>query len=108
VIITGALLALWWNRLFPHGYQGLTPANNSWHEKIVEFERDRVLSMSKGLAGTGAGFLVALITALLKGEIVSQVSYVAILGCAVGAMGAILLAWSISMSTRDFVLNPTR
>jgi hypothetical protein len=102
-VVVGALLALGWSSLFARSYSGISPGSNAWHERAVELERDRVLAISKGLTGAGAGFLATLIAALLKGEILAQVSYVSLVGLVVGAMGAILLGWSINIATRQFI-----
>ena len=64
------------------------------------------MTIAKGLAGTGAGFLVALLTGILKDEFRVRVPAVLFIGCLAGAIGAVLLAWLINASTRRFTWDP--
>jgi hypothetical protein len=63
-------------------------------------ERDRVLAVAKGTAASAAGFLTALVIALLKQEIKATVPGVAILGCLAGVVGLLLFASQMSLSVR--------
>jgi hypothetical protein len=84
----------------------LGPSTFSDGVKLVEWERDRVMSAAKGIASTAAGFLVAIATALLKVEIGNEIPRVAVLGCVLGAVGALLLGADLARSTRAFTLDP--
>jgi hypothetical protein len=66
----------------------------------VVWERDRVLAVAKGTAGSAAGFLSALIVALLEREIKAEVPGIAVLGCLLGAVGLLLFAAKMSVSVR--------
>lgn len=64
--------------------------------KAIEFERDRVGAVAKGLAGASGGFLVALLFALIKDEISDQLSFPALLGTLAGSVGLLTLAACLS------------
>jgi len=66
----------------------------------LEWERDRVLSVAKGTATSAAGFLTALVVALLKHDVNDTVPGISILGCLAGALGLLLFASQMSLSVR--------
>jgi hypothetical protein len=89
---------------FPVRFQSVPTGD--YGGKLVEWERDRSLGVAKGLAGTAAGFLTSLFIAVLKGEITANVSGLSLLGCVLGAVGALLLAAEISRDTTAFTRSP--
>ena len=105
--IISAIGLVWWYGYyaFPIRISNFNP-KDEWHRKMAELERDRVLSSAKGIASTSAGFFIAILTALLKGEIAATVPMDATLGCVAGALGALLLAAAISASTQPFTSKP--
>lgn len=77
-----------------------------YHLKLIEWERDRVATAAKGVAGTSVGFLAAVVTALVKDEISGAVSGLCILGCLLGAAGVLLLGIHWSLAAGRFVRHP--
>jgi hypothetical protein len=71
--------------------------------KLIEWERDRVMSAAKGIGATAGAFLAGLITALLSAEIKAEVPQSAVLGCLLGAVGALFIAVDLAKSTQGFV-----
>lgn len=64
--------------------------------KAIEFERDRIGALSKGVAGGAAAFLSALLIALVKDELSEQLSFVVLLGLFAGSVGLLTLAACLS------------
>jgi hypothetical protein len=96
------VLIIWLYRYaFPRGPRTYR-VGNDWDRKLVEFERDRVLSAAKGIGSTAAGFLTAVVLAFAKSEITAQVSRWSLLGSVLGVVGALLLAATMSASTRSY------
>ena len=71
-------------------------------QTLVGWEQDRVMACAKGIASSSAGFLAAVVTALLKPEVRAP-SVVAVVGCVSGAVGLLLLAALLSYDARSFV-----
>ena len=73
-----ALVFSWW--WLPSAFPQPDPifmvptVDKTWREKRVEFERDRVQGVAKGIATTVAGFLASLLLAAFKNEIQTNVS----------------------------------
>jgi hypothetical protein len=82
---------------------GAPPLGQPWHEKLIDWERDRILMAAKGTGSTAAGFLTALVAAVLKNDIKDNVSTFTVIGCIAGAVGALVLASNMSANTRHFV-----
>jgi hypothetical protein len=66
----------------------------------LSWERDRVLAVAKGTASSAVGFLTAVVVALLRQDIKSDVPEIAVLGCLLGAVGLLLFAAQMSLSVR--------
>ena len=93
-IVAGSLLALLRSsaaRPAPFGF-AFDPAPGHPHWDLVAWERDRVQSLAKGMAGGAVTFLTSLFTAVLKGEVADTVPSVWIVGAALGVVGSLLMA----------------
>lgn len=64
--------------------------------KAIEFERDRIGALSKGIAGGAAAFISALLIAIVKDELSAQLSFVVLLGLFAGSVGLLTLAACLS------------
>jgi hypothetical protein len=110
-LVIEVLLLVWLPSAFPKDPR---PDNfrpdplQEWHDKLIEWERNRVLSAAKGIGSSAIGFLTALVLALAKGEIAVQVSGFSLLGCALGALGALVLAAAMNAATRKFLWDLLR
>lgn len=92
----------WWSlRLYP---QDLRPGDKgqTHTQKLVEWERDRVMTLAKGIAGTAAAYFAALIPLIFKGEISANISGLTVTGTVIGFFGALLLAGDIAAATTEF------
>ncbi len=105
VTVGGAVLTIGvmsaWLRLSKFGqidFDGRWDASRV--DLVVGWERERIFGAAKGIASTAAGFLVTLVTILLKDEIKVELSGWSILGIVLGAVGGLVLAASLSARTR--------
>jgi hypothetical protein len=105
-LVVEVFLFWWLGQAFPQRLASFNP-DRAWDLKLVEFERDRVQAAAKGIGGAAAGFLASLLTAAFKDDIQARVSAVSLVGCVAGAVGALMLAATMSASTRTFVSNPS-
>jgi hypothetical protein len=74
----------------------------AYTQQLVEWERDRVMALAKGVASTAAAYVAALIPIVYKGEISANISGLAITGTIVGFFGALVLASEIAAATAEF------
>ena len=68
---------------------------------LVEWEKDRTLSAGKGMASVAGGFLLAVVSSVLKAEL-GSVPWWATLGCVAGSIGMLLLAAALSKQSAAF------
>jgi len=81
--------------------------DNDYDVKLVEWERDRIISLAKGVAGTSITFLLALAPIVLKQNFIDSVSPFTVIGIVAGFLGALLLACDMSIATSEFTRSPT-
>ncbi len=84
------------------------PADDGHQVKLTEWERERVLSIAKGMATSSSGFFLALVVALLKGELSSTVSTLSLIGCLLGAIGMLMMATHLSLTAARFATGSLR
>lgn len=92
-------------RFYPQGIRYFDPTND-YQVKLVEWERDRVLGMAKGIAGAAVTYFAALIPIIFKGEIRIQVSPFTVIGIIIGFLGMLVLAANTNLSTSQFTRIP--
>jgi hypothetical protein len=86
-------------------------ATVDYRVKLTEWERERVLSAAKGIAAASSGFFLALVVAILKDEVASDISALSLLGCLLGAIGLLMMATHLSLTAARFALarsQPTK
>lgn len=71
--------------------------------KFSEGERDRMQAVAKGAAASSAGFLTAVLTAALKGEIAKEVSATSLVLVLLGSLGMLLLAAAQSLASARYM-----
>jgi len=113
IIAALVILVLWRPKVYPILIPWRDPYDRTYYsddylEQLIGWERDRILSMAKGIAGAAAGYLLALLPAVLKHEISVQVSSFMILGTLVGALGLFILACDMSAATSEFTRRPMK
>jgi len=104
-VVTLALIYRWRPELYPMPLPEFEKTCD-WDQKKVEWERDRVLTLAKGTAGTAASYLVALFPMIFKSGTRSTAVLIAIVGTIVGAIGTTVLAFDMVVATKTFVDNP--
>jgi hypothetical protein len=105
-----AILLGWWLDVSQLGepLEDLDEYDNPERVQIIGWERDRMLGAAKGIASAAAGFLVTLLTILLKGEIDVSITGWTVLGMIAGLVGSLLLAATIAADSRSFVARHLR
>lgn len=99
--VTTLTLILLGRRLYPVPLSS-ADRGKSYTVQLVEWERDRVMTLAKGIAGTAASYVAALIPLIFKGEISIHLSGLAVTGTVAGFLGALLLAGDIAATTTAF------
>jgi hypothetical protein len=74
-------------------------AGSSYVQKLVKWERDRVLKAAKGIAGTAATYFAALIPLIFKNTVSAHVSGTVAAGTVLGFLGCLLLALDLTNMT---------
>jgi hypothetical protein len=92
-------------RFYPQGIPYFDQRKD-YHLKLMEWERDRVLGLAKGMAGAAVSYLAALIPIILKGEIRIQVSPFTVIGIVIGFLGVLALAANMNVATSQFTRTP--
>jgi hypothetical protein len=100
-VVTIVVMSAWLNL---SGF-GQVDRTGSWDAsrlaEVVGWERERMLGAARGVASTAGGFLLTLVTLLLKDEIKVTLTGWSILGLVLGAVGSLVLAASLSARTRN-------
>lgn len=104
-----ALFALWviWRPKFYPVRLRRFDSTNDYDLKLVEWERDRVLGLAKGVAGTSITYLAALVPIILKKDFSTHIPAFAIVGIVVGFLGSLILACNMTFATSQFAKMPT-
>lgn len=98
--VVGFLILRWvYPRLLPVPLPTVVMGED--RKALVGWELDRLGGLSKGLASTAGGFLVALVVGIFKGELVAM-DVVALIGCLAGSVGTLLLAAALSKRSMAF------
>ncbi len=71
--------------------------------QVIGWERDRIMSASKGIGATSGAFVLALGTALLKDEVKAQAGVLTIIGLSLGILGSLFLAGYLATRSREVV-----
>jgi hypothetical protein len=103
-----ATLLLWLAahpRFYPQGIPSFDEKND-YHLKLMEWERERILGLAKGMAGAAVTYFAALIPIIFKGEIRIQVSPFTVIGIVIGFLGALALAANMNVATSQFTRTP--
>jgi hypothetical protein len=113
IITALVILVLWRPKVYPilipwKGPYDDTEYRDDYLDQLIGWERDRVLSMAKGIAGAAAGYLLALLPVVLKHQISVQVSSFMVIGTLVGALGLFILACDMSAATSEFTTRPMK
>lgn len=74
--------------------------------QLVEWERDRILTIAKGIAGTAVTYFAALIPLIFKDKLSANVSGLAVLGTVLGFLGSLVFACDMTIATTQFVRDP--
>ncbi len=76
--------------------------------KLVEWERDRVLSLAKGVAATSVTYLAALVPVILRKDFSKNIPPFVIVGIVAGFLGGLFLSANMAMMTTPFTRFPGR
>lgn len=101
---TALIWILWRPRLYPV-YLRAT-GNTELDLKLIEWERDGVLTLAKGMAAAAAIYFTAVIPLLFKGEISASVPRFALLGTIAGFVGLLLMSCDMVITTRRWARSP--
>jgi hypothetical protein len=105
--VLAILWILWRPNLYPIRLLRFDDGND-YDLKLVEWERERVLNLAKGMAGTAITYLAALIPVVFKSDFGSKVPAFAIVGIIAGFMGSLILACNMTIATSRFTRFPSR
>lgn len=104
------LLLLWivWRPRFYPVQLMRFDSKSDYDLKLVEWERDRVLSLAKGVAATSVTYLAALVPVILKKGFSNHIPPFVIVGVAAGFLGGLFLSANMAMMTTQFTRFPGR
>lgn len=101
------LWILWRPKLYPVRLLGFEDTNE-YDLKLVEWERDRVLSLAKGMAGTAITYLAALVPFIFKADFGSKIPSFMVVGIITGFISSLILACNMTIATSQFTRFPAR
>jgi len=99
------LWLIWRPRFYPVRLNWFN-SGSDYHLKLVEWERDRVISLAKGVAGTSITYLVALVPVIFKKGFSVHTPPFVVVGIVAGFFGALILACDMSFATSQFTRSP--
>ncbi|MDQ3913748.1 MAG: hypothetical protein M3285_01000 [Actinomycetota bacterium] len=105
VAASGGIMTIWLQRsLFGEPIRWPARGFTETEElQVIGWERDRIMSAAKGLAGSASAFLAALAIALLKDEVKVSLSAWTLIGLVAGLAGCLLLAGRLATASRELV-----
>jgi hypothetical protein len=81
---------------------------SDYHLKLVEWERDRVISLAKGVAGTSVTYFLALVPIIIKQDFIKHTPPFVVIGIVAGFLGTLILACDMSFATSRFTRSPVK